>query len=249
MIRTVVVFLFLALAVFLGLPWLILWSLAAGNPDLMYSSAIKVARVANRLAGMRVRVHGVENIPARACIFAANHTSNLDPLALLPAIPRRVSFLAKREVFRVPVLGTGMRLAQFVLVDRANREAATASVDAAARSLKEGLSFMVFPEGTRSPDGRMRSFKKGTFVMAIEAGVPIVPVSIAGTQNLMQKGTWAIHPGEVAIRFGQPVDASQYSADRRGELLAQVEALVAAGLPAEQQPAGASPASNSDAAE
>jgi len=249
MIRALVVFLFLGLAVFLGLPWLILWSWVAGSPDLMYSAATQVARMANWLAGMRVRVEGVENIPAGACVFAANHTSNLDPLALLPAIPRRVSFLAKREVFRVPVLGPAMRVAQFISVDRANREAASASVDAAIRSLKAGLSFMVFPEGTRSPDGRVRPFKKGTFVMAIEAGVPVVPVSIAGAQNLMQKGSRAIHPGRVTIRFGVPVDTSQYSSEHRGELLARVEARVAAGLPVEQQPDGGPREANSAAEE
>ena len=249
MIRTLAVALFIALAVILGLPWLILWSLVAGNPEVMYGTAMKAIRFSNRLAGIRIRVKGLENIPPRACIFAANHASNLDPPALACMTPRRVSFLTKRELFRIPILATAMRVAQFVPVDRASREAATASVDAAARCLKEGLSFAIFPEGTRSPDGRMRPFKKGTFVMAIQAGAPIVPVSIEGTQDLMQKGKWTLRPGSVTIRFGPAVDASEYTLDRRLELLTRVECVVASGLPADQQPAQPSPATSPSPAE
>jgi len=249
MIRTCAVVAFVALGIVFCFPWLIVCSLLAGNPELLYGTAIRAIRLACRMAGMRIRVEGLENIPARACIFAANHASNLDPPALVSVIPRRVSFLAKKEIFRIPILATAMRVAQFVPVDRASREAATASVDIAADRLKEGLSFAVFPEGTRSPDGRMRPFKKGTFVMAIQAGAPVVPVSIVGAQNLMQKGKWTLRPGEVTIRFGPAVDASEYTLESRGELLARVESLVAAGLPPEQQPAAPSPTVNSSPAE
>jgi 1-acyl-sn-glycerol-3-phosphate acyltransferase len=249
MIRTFAVVVFIALGIVLAFPWLIVWSLLVGNPELLYGTAMKAIRLACWMAGLRIRVEGLENIPPRACIFAANHTSNLDPPALVAVIPRRVSFLAKREVFRIPILATAMRVAQFVPVDRASREAATASVDIAAGRLKEGLSFAVFPEGTRSPDGRMRPFKKGTFVMAMQAGAPVVPVSIVGAQNLMQKGKWTLRPGEVTIRFGPAVDASEFTLERRGELLARVESLVAAGLPPEQQPAAPSSAANSSLAE
>jgi 1-acyl-sn-glycerol-3-phosphate acyltransferase len=103
--------------------------------------------------------------------------------------------------------------------------------------LKEGLSFAVYPEGTRSSDGRLRPFKKGTFVMAIQAGVPVVPVSISGAQHLMRKGEWTMRPGEVVVRFGRAVNGAQYTMERRAELLARVEAIVAAGLPDDQQPA------------
>ncbi|HKV06044.1 MAG TPA: lysophospholipid acyltransferase family protein [Candidatus Acidoferrales bacterium] len=235
MIRTLVLVLFFVLAVILVLPWLVLWSVVAGNPDLMYRLAMKVVRVGNRLGGIRVRVAGLENIPKSACIFAANHVSNIDPLAFIPAIPRRVAILVKQELFRVPIFSTAMRRAQFIPVDRADREAAASSIEAALRSLKEGISFAVFVEGTRSPDGRLRPFKKGAFVMAIEAGVPIVPVSIGGTQRLMRRGSWTLIPGETTVRFGPAVDASEYTMGRRAELLARVEALVAAGLPPDQR--------------
>jgi 1-acyl-sn-glycerol-3-phosphate acyltransferase len=240
MIRTVIAVLFYALGILLVMPWLILWSLLTGSADFMYQMAMKAVRAGLRIAGVRVRVEGLENIPVGVCIFAANHVSNVDPLAFVPAIPRRVSLLAKKEVFRIPILSKAMRLAKLIPVDRADREAAASSVERAVECLKQGLSFAVYPEGTRSRDGRLLPFKKGTFVMAIEAGVPVVPVSIAGAQRLMRKGDWKVQPGEVIVRFGPPVDASDYKMERRAELLARVEALVAAGLPEEQRPLAAS---------
>jgi len=237
MIRTLLVALLYGLSILLVLPFLILWSLIVGNPDLMFGLAMKVVRFGNRVSGVRVRVEGVENIPSAPCIFVANHASNIDPVAFIPAIPRRVAILVKRELFRIPIFATAMRCAQFVSVDRSDKEAAAASVDAAVRELKEGVSFAVFAEGTRSPDGRLRPFKKGAFVMAIQGGAWIVPVSIAGTQHLLRKGEWAIRPGDATIRFGTPVDASQYTIDHRDELLSRVQSLVAASLPPDQQSA------------
>jgi len=239
MIRTIAVVLFLALALLLVMPFFILWSLLTGTPDLMYEVAMKTVRASLRIAKIRVRVEGLETIPPGVCIFAANHTSNVDPLAFIPAIPRRVSILVKSELFRIPILTTAMRMAKFVPVDREDKEAAAASVEVAVHTLKEGLSLAVYPEGTRSSDGRLKPFKKGTFVMAIEAGVPIVPVSISGAQHLMRKGEWTIRPGEIVVRFGSAVEASEYTMERRMELLNRVEELVAAGLPDDQQPLSA----------
>jgi 1-acyl-sn-glycerol-3-phosphate acyltransferase len=240
MIRTIAVVLFLALALLLVMPVFILWTLLTGSADLMYEVAMKTVRASLRIAKIKVRVEGLENIPSGVCIFAANHISNVDPIAFVPAIPRRVSVLLKSELFRIPILSTAMRLAKFVPVDRADKEAAVASVDVALGVLKEGLSLAVYPEGTRSPDGRLKPFKKGTFALAIEAGVPIVPVSISGAQHLMRKGEWTMRPGEIVVRFGPSVDASQYTMERRMELLERVEELVAAGLPEDQKPLPAS---------
>ena len=237
MIRTIAVVLFLALGLLLVLPFLILYSALTGSADLMYEVAMKVVRTGLRIANIQVRIEGLDKIPPGVCIFAANHVSNVDPLAFIPAIPRRVSILVKRELFRIPILSTAMRIAKFVPVDRADKEAAAASVDVSVQVLREGLSFAVYPEGTRSPDGRLRHFKKGISAIAIQGGVPIVPVSISGAQHLMRKGEWIMRPGEVVVRFGEAVDASQYTMERRAELLARVEGLVAAGLPPDQQPA------------
>jgi 1-acyl-sn-glycerol-3-phosphate acyltransferase len=245
MIRTLLLGLFFALAIILALPWLIVWSVIVGNADLMYGLAMNVVRAGNRIAGIRVRVEGIENIPPGACVFISNHVSNADALAFIPSIPRRVAVLIKQELFRIPILSIGMRRAQFIPVDRSDREAAAASIDVAVRTLKDGLSFAIFPEGTRSADGRLRPFKRGAFTIAIQAGAPIVPVSISGTQALMKKGDWVIRPGEAVVRYGPAVDASSYTPDRRGELLARVQTLVAAGLPPEQQPVARSPRGSS----
>ncbi len=236
MIRTILAVIYLALGILLVMPWLILWSLLTGSADFMYRATMTVVGSAVRIAGVRVRVEGADNIPAGVCIFAANHVSNMDPLAFVPAIPRRVGLLVKSELFRVPILSKAMHMAHFVPVEREKREAAAASVETALKYLKEGLSFAVYPEGTRSRDGRMLPFKKGTFLMAVRAKVPVVPVSIVGAQDLMRKGEWAVRPGEVTIRFGPAVDASAYTLEQRGDLLARVEELVAAGLPEEQKP-------------
>jgi 1-acyl-sn-glycerol-3-phosphate acyltransferase len=236
MIRTVAVMVFVVLALILVQPWLILWTLITGDADFMYRVFMDALRVTMRIAGIHIRVEGAQNVPAGVCVFASNHASNIDPVALVPNIPKRVALLAKKEVFRIPILSKALHLAKLVPVDRADKEAAVESVDTAVRYLKQGLSFLVYPEGTRSPDGHLLPFKKGTFVMAIRAGVPVVPVSLAGTQRLMRKGDWALHPGEVVVRYGPPVDASQYSPDQRDLLRQRVQDLVAAGLPEDQKP-------------
>ncbi len=235
-IRTIALVVFVALCLALILPWFILYTIFSGSPELMYHAAMIGVRVGVRLAGIRVRVEGAENIPAGVCVFVANHVSNLDPPAVVPTIPRRIALLAKKEVFRIPILSRAMRLAAFVAVDRADPESAAASLLEAVEHLRNGVSYLVFPEGTRSPDGRLRPFKKGSFVMAIQAGVPVVPISVIGTQKLMRKGEWAVRPGEVVVRFGPAVDASSLTMDQRGELLARTEALVAEGLPEDQRP-------------
>src|SRR5277367_186976 len=246
MIRTLLLGLFFAFAIVLALPWLILWSVIVGSPDLMYWLAMKVVRAGNRIVGIRVRVEGLENIPPGACVFIANHVSNADALTFIPAIPRRVAILIKQELFRIPILSIGMRRAQFIPVDRSDREAAAASIDVAVRTLNGGLSFAIFAEGTRSADGHLRPFKRGAFTVAIQSGAPIVPVSIVGTMTLMQKGDWIIRSGEVIVRFGTAVESSAYTMAQRGELLARVQALVAAGLPPEQQPLARPPRPSSE---
>jgi 1-acyl-sn-glycerol-3-phosphate acyltransferase len=236
MIRTIMVLTFVALALIFVQPLLILWTLLTGDADFMYWTFIGALRIVLRLAGIRVRVEGLENIPSGVCVFASNHASNLDPVALVPNIPRRVALLAKKEVFRIPILSKALRQAKLIPVDRADKEAAAESVEIAVKYMKEGLSFCVYPEGTRSRDGRLLPFKKGTFLMAIRGDAWVVPVSLAGTQRLMRKGDWTIHPGEVVVRYGTPVNATEYTEDHRDQLRQRVQGLVAAGLPDEQKP-------------
>jgi len=234
--RTALTAIYILLAISLVLPIFVLHAWLTGSPELLYAVAMRAVRLILKIAGVRLRIEGLENIPAGVCIFAANHVSNIDPPALVPSIPRRVAILVKKELFHVPFLAAAMRAADFVPVDRGDKESAAASVDLAIERLRAGRSFLVYPEGTRSPDGRLKPFKSGGFVMAIQAGVPVVPVSLAGPQHLMRKGEWVVRPGEILVRFGQPVDAGKYSLEERDALRDRVRSLVAAGLPPDQQP-------------
>jgi 1-acyl-sn-glycerol-3-phosphate acyltransferase len=236
MIRTFLAAASLALTVLLLLPWLVLWSLLTGKPDLMYRMAMNLIRLETRLLRIQVRVKGLENIPPRACVFVANHASNVDPMVMMPVIPRRVGILVKRELFRIPIFSTAMRVAQFVPVDRSGGESTGAAVSTVVENLKKGFSYVIFSEGTRSPDGRMRPFKRGALTMAMEAGASIVPVSLGGTHRLLSKGKAIVRPGQATVQFGPAMDASAYQKEQRAELLDRVEALVAAGLPSDQQP-------------
>jgi 1-acyl-sn-glycerol-3-phosphate acyltransferase len=236
MLRTLLMAVFLGLYILLVGPPFVLHCILTGSSGLLYRVGVAGARFALRLGGVRIRAAGVENLPGGVCIFVANHTSNLDPPAVVAAIPRQVALMGKKEVFSIPILRHALLLAHFVPVDRRNRAAAVASLELATTHLKNGVSYLIFPEGTRSPDGRLRPFKKGTFVMAIKAAVPIVPVSVVGAQRLMGKGSWAVRPGEIAVQFHRAIDARAYSEQERDALMARVHAAVAAGLPAEQQP-------------
>ncbi len=236
MLRSTIAVIFLALFLLFAGPLLILHCVLTGSPELLFRSAVGAARFALVICGIKVKVEGLENIPPGVCIFVGNHTSNADPPAVVGSIPRRVALLGKKEVFQVPILGTALKLAGFVPVDRANRESAIASVDKALEQLKSGVSYLIFPEGTRSPDGRLRPFKKGSFVMAIRAQVPIVPVSVIGAYKVMRKGDPAVHPGIVTVKFHPPVEVDGYMLEHRDELIARVQAIVASGLPEDQQP-------------
>lgn len=237
MLRTFIVAVFLAAYTVLVGPPFILHCIVTGSPELLYRVGVAGARFALRLGGVRIRATGQENIPAGVCVFVANHTSNVDPPAVVAAIPRRVALLGKKEVFRIPILRRALLLAEFVPVDRSNRAAAIASVDQAVAHMRKGVSYLVFPEGTRSPDGRLRPFKKGTFVMAIHAGAPVVPVAVVGAHKLMKKGSNALRPGTVEVHFLPAIDSRPYTEAQRDDLRARVEAAIAAHLPPEQQPA------------
>ena len=236
MIRTAIVAAFLSVYTLVLGPPLILYTLVTRSPDLLYWVGVKGLVFITRVAGMRVQVEGRENIPSGVCLFAANHTSNADAAAIVGAIPRRLAIFGRKSLFEIPIVGLAFRLAKFVPVDRGNRDAALASVKQAVEYIKTGLSFLVYPEGTRSPDGRMHRFKKGSFVMAIEAGVPIVPVACSGAHRVMKKNSLVIHPGRVTVRFGKPIDVSGYTVEQRSVLAQQVHDVIAAQLPEDQKP-------------
>jgi 1-acyl-sn-glycerol-3-phosphate acyltransferase len=236
MIRTAFVATSMAICSLVLGPPLILYTLVTKSADLLYKVGLRCLTTITRLAGMKVTAEGRENIPSGVCLFAANHTSNADAAAILGAIPRRISLLGRKSLFDIPILGTAFRLARFVPVEREKRGAALASVEEAVKRAREGFSFLVYPEGTRSPDGRLRRFKKGSFVIAIEAGIPVVPVACSGAHRIVKKHSWIVRPGKVRVYFGRPIDVSGYTIERRGELAARVHDAVAEELPNDQKP-------------
>ncbi len=209
-------------AALVGIPW----SALRGNFARMYRWGMGIIRLGVRFGGIRVRVLGLENVPAgEACIFVSNHVSNLDPPVLLPAIPGMTSVFLKRSLMKIPLLGTAMRMGKFVPVSRGHsKEEAQRSVEAAAEAIRSGLHITIFPEGTRSPDGKLLPFKKGAFFLAAETGAPMVPVVIRGTAEMMRKGSLKIYPGKAVVEFLPVVRPGEFTS--KEELMEAVRGVM-----------------------
>ena len=238
MLRTLFVTTFLSLYILIVGPPLLLYTLITRNPDPLYWAGLKGVLILVRAVGVKLLVKGLERIPKGVCLFAANHTSAADPPAIVGAIPRRVAILLKESLFKWPIVGAAFSSAHFIPVNRAARESALASVEKATEAIKAGQSFLIYPEGTRSPDGRLQEFRKGAVVMAIKAGVPIVPMVCSGAHRIMQKRSLVIRPGEIVVEFLEPIDASKYAFEERDVLNKVVHDAMAAALPEDQKPAG-----------
>ncbi len=221
---------FLPVAALVGFPWTFL----SGKIDFLYRIAMWGAWNGVRLGGVKVETVGLDRLdPKGTYVFMCNHVSNLDPPIVVPLIPRRTSVLVKKELFRVPLLGRAMRMGEFVAVDRTNREAAIASIRAGAGVIRKGLNMTVFPEGTRSRDGRLLPFKKGPFYLAMEAGAPVVPMTILGTFESLPKKRFAIRKGTATVVFHPPLDPRAFA--DKDALLETVRAQIASALPAERR--------------
>ena len=207
------------------------WTLITGNVVPLYRATNWLVRTAYWVSGIRIAVEGRERVPkGTACIFMANHVSNLDPQALIPEIPGRTSAFLKRSLMKIPIVGYGFRLGEFIPVDRKGSSAsAQESVAAAQRLLDKGIHITTFVEGTRSKDGRMLPFKKGPFYLAMQTGAPCIPVSIFGTETMMAKGSMRIRPGTAHIVFHASIFPSDFA--NREDLLKAVRAAIASGLP------------------
>ncbi|HEY6306865.1 MAG TPA: lysophospholipid acyltransferase family protein [Candidatus Angelobacter sp.] len=210
------------------------WTFITGKVNFLYRVGMGLAFAGPRVAGARVKIVGLDKIDQSGTyIFMSNHVSNLDPPILCPLIPRRTSILAKKVIWRIPILGPALTLAEIVPVDRANRESAIQSIRRAGEVMRHGINVTLFPEGTRSRDGRLQPFKKGPFHLAAETGVPIVPITILGTYEMMPKGNLIVRSGTATLVFHPPIDPKQFSS--REELTQAVWDKINSALPEERR--------------
>jgi 1-acyl-sn-glycerol-3-phosphate acyltransferase len=226
-IRTVLTAPFVALATIVGA----LLGIASAAFDRSGDTVLALARLWSRVvltfSGVKLRVGGNTEIEAaRPCVFVSNHTSTIDIWVLLAGLPPPVRMIAKKQLARVPFLGWAMSAGRFIFIDRQNPAAARRSIDEACGRIRGGSSVVIFPEGTRSRDGRLAPFKKGGFHLAIAAGVPIVPVGIRGAYALMPPGKLTVRSGLVTVEVGQPVATSGLNLAARDALIDRVRAEV-----------------------
>ncbi len=215
--------------------WVVIATLVIGLTVILCSffsktgnSVHHVARLWGRsilwISGLRVQVEGLENIDAsRSAIYMSNHQSNFDIPVFFSVLPVQFRWLAKAELFKIPFFGQSMRRAGYISIDRSDAKSAIRSLGRAAQSIREGTSVLIFPEGTRSHDGALLPFKAGGFLLAVDAGVPIVPMAVRGTYEVMPKGRKIIRRQAVHLVVRPPIDSRAFTRKTKNELMARVQ--------------------------
>lgn len=218
--------------------WVCFATLVAGTVVIVLSFFVrsgdplhKIARLWGRsilvVSRIKVSVKGMSHIdPSSPYIYMPNHQSNFDIPVLLGHLAVQFRWLAKMELFKIPIFGRAMRKAGYISINRYHRESAFKSLEAAAKKIKGGVSVLIFPEGTRSWDGKIQPFKKGGFVMAIDASVPIVPVVITGTREIMPKGKFRVYRGHVSMVIHKPIRTATYTRETKEELMESVRRVI-----------------------
>ncbi|MBF0117716.1 MAG: 1-acyl-sn-glycerol-3-phosphate acyltransferase [Desulfobacterales bacterium] len=179
------------------------------------------------ITNIKVNVSGLSNIdPNKSYIYMPNHQSFFDIPVLFGHLRVQFRWLAKAELFKIPVFGTAMKGAGYISIDRSNKKSAKESIDKAANAIEDGVSIIIFPEGTRSKDDSIQTFKKGGFILAIDKGVPIVPVIIKGTREILARDKFIIKSGNVSFKILPPIDTSGYSLANKDELVNKVHDIM-----------------------
>jgi 1-acyl-sn-glycerol-3-phosphate acyltransferase len=184
----------------------------------------KIALLANRV---KVKLEGIENIQGEGpYIFMSNHQGYYDVFALLGRLPFQFKWLVKKELFSIPFLGWTMAAAGYINLDREGTRKTVEAMNQAAQKIQEGMSILIFPEGSRSPDGSIQPFKKGGFNLAIKSRIPIVPIAITGTREIMPKGKLTAAAGQIRIQIGHPIPTQSYSLKEREALIRKVNQAI-----------------------
>jgi 1-acyl-sn-glycerol-3-phosphate acyltransferase len=230
-LRSILTYLTVSLYVLIVGPPVLAIAFLTGSASLLYRAGHFGVRLGLFLSGMRTKVEGFEHLQRnRAAVYAVNHTSNVEPPIIFdmlsPLFPG-LKILYKAELRKLPVLVRAFDLAGFVPLERQNREQSLPAIDGAAQALRNGSSFLIFPEGTRSRTGELLPFKKGGFIMAIQAQAPIVPVAISGARSAMRKGSPWIRPVTVTVRLGPPLETTGLTLDDRDSLVTRARDEVA----------------------
>ncbi len=188
--------------------------------------------VGKKILGVRIDVSGIERIDKKkAYVFMANHLSLIDGPLLFWLIPQSISVILKKEVFRIPIIGQGMRQVGFIPVDRKTMRGGKRSIDKAVQLIREkGRSFLIFPEGTRSRDGKLQSFKRGGFFLALNSQASIAPISIRGTYELMPRGSFFAKRGKISVLFHSPQPMSDYDLRSMPQMIEAVWSTIQLGL-------------------
>jgi 1-acyl-sn-glycerol-3-phosphate acyltransferase len=197
------------------------------SPD----ASLKIARIWAKgilfVASIKVKVnYHPEFYREKNYIYMSNHMSNFDIPVLLAHLPTHLRWLAKAELFKIPIFGSAMKTAGYISIDRSDRRSALKSLNQAAKNIKEGVPVLIFPEGTRSKENAIQPFKKGGFILAVDAGVPIVPVVIQGTWRIMPKKRFLVRPGKVILEVGKPIKTSSYNRKTKDDLMKHVRSVI-----------------------
>ncbi|HPX80606.1 MAG TPA: lysophospholipid acyltransferase family protein [Syntrophales bacterium] len=205
----------------------VVFSLLGAAENSLHKVARTWAKVLLAISNVQVRVIGTEYVDGETPqIFMSNHQSDFDILIILAFLPGQFRWIAKKELFRIPVFGRAMKNAGYIEIDRQHHQRALQNLAEAARKIREGKSVMSFPEGTRSKDGSIKPFKKGMFHLAMEAGVPIVPITIIGADAIMPKRSLKVNPGRITMIIDAPIDIDEYTDDARTELMERVRGII-----------------------
>lgn len=213
MIRFIFINIFIAIHTIISCLWAFIVSFFDGDGRLIHRwAAVPWAKTILFICGVKLEVRGVENINSDIPrIYMSNHQSYFDIFALLVGLPVDFKFIMKKELMRIPILGTAMRRAGYISLDREDNRKAIVSVNMAADRIRNGASVLIFPEGTRSEDGVVREFKKGGFHLALKSGCDIVPVAIAKSRDIVPKGSLKVNRGTICFSIGKAIPVKEYS--------------------------------------